>query len=209
MEVQEKILEKAIELFKRYGIRSVTMDDLANHCAVSKKTLYQHFNDKDTLVETMIVHMIDHAECRCQQDKQKAQNAVHEIFLSMDMLTQMFEGVNAALMFDLRKYHPQAFKRVDTHKREFLTEIVRGNLERGIQEGLFRPEINVDIITQLHMVTISIAFFEQMMFTSAKYSVLEVNLEIMTHYLYGLVTPKGAKLIERYKLQRQQKPTTI
>jgi TetR/AcrR family transcriptional regulator, cholesterol catabolism regulator len=207
MEVRDKIIHKAYELFKRYGIRSVTMDDLAHECGVSKKTLYQSFEDKDTLVDNIVGEMIGNSQQQCSMYKVKAENAIQEIFLSMDMLQEMFEGVNPAMMFDLRKYHDKSFARVDIHKREFLSNITRNNLERGIAEGLYRPDIKVDIITQFHLATITLAF-EQVMFSSLKYSVLDVNLEIMTHYLYGIASSKGVKLIEKYKQQRQ-KPSTV
>src|SRR6188768_2422393 len=85
METGEKILYKAYELFKRYGVRSVTMDEIAGQCGVSKKTVYQFFEDKDTLVESIMTAMIDKSQKTCTLQQEAAENAVHEIFLSMDM----------------------------------------------------------------------------------------------------------------------------
>lgn len=194
------IFEKAFELFKRYGIRSVTMDDVAAECGISKKTLYHHFADKDTLVSTILDKMVNRSSQQCTLYQQKSENAVHEIFQSLVMLQEMFDGVNPVMMFDLHKYHQAAYKKLEDHKRRFLYDITRKNLERGIAEGIFRPEINVEIMTLYHLSTIANTF-EQEVFRTHKFSLLDVQVEIMLHYVYGLATTKGMKLIEKYKKQ--------
>jgi AcrR family transcriptional regulator len=177
------------------------MDEVASQCGVSKKTLYQHFADKDTMVYTMLVQMITQSERQCGLYQQESENAVHEIFQSLDMLQEMFEGVNPVMIYDLHKYHQSAYKKLEDHKNQFLTTITRKNLQRGISEGLFRPEINIEIITILHLHTISITF-EQDTFTRQKFSILQMQMEIMLHYVYGIATQKGVKLIEKYKKER-------
>jgi len=201
MEVQELILKKSFELFGRYGIRSVTMDEVASQCGVSKKTLYQHYADKDTLVYTILVQMITQSERQCGVYQLESENAVHEIFQSLDMLQEMFEGINPVMLYDLHKYHQSAYKKLEDHKNQFLYAITRKNLERGISEGLFRPEINIEIITLLHLFTISMTF-EQELFRRQKFSLVEMQMEIMLHYVYGIASQKGVKLIEKYKKER-------
>ncbi|MCA0382440.1 MAG: TetR/AcrR family transcriptional regulator [Bacteroidetes bacterium] len=201
MEAQQLILEKAFDLFKRYGIRSVSMDDIASQCGMSKKTLYQHFDDKDTLVHIILVHMVSKSESQCCTIEQKSENAVHEIFLSIDMLQEMFEGINPIMLFDLHKYHQMAYKKLNDHKQQFIYSITKKNIERGIAEGVFRADINVEIMTHLHLHTISMTF-EQEMLPRQKYSLVDIQMEVMLHYVHGLATPKGVKLIEKYKQQR-------
>lgn len=201
MEAQQLILRKSFELFGKYGIRSVTMDEVASQCGVSKKTLYQHYADKDTLVYTMLQQMITQSEHQCVIYQQESENAVHEIFQSLDMLQEMFEGVNPVMIYDLHKYHQSAYKKLEDHKNQFLYTITRKNLERGIEEGLFRPEINIEIITLLHLHTISMTF-EQETFPRQKFSLLEMQMEIMMHYVYGIATQKGVKLIEKFRKER-------
>jgi AcrR family transcriptional regulator len=195
------ILEKAFELIRKYGIRSVTMDDVAGQCGISKKTLYQHFADKDTLIFTVMQNMIAHSESQCEKFCAQSENAVHEIFLSLDMLQEMFEGVNPVMLYDLHKYHQEAYKKLENHKNRFLYDVTYKNLQRGISEGLFRSDLNLEIVTVLHLYTISLTF-EQELIPPNKFSLLEVQMEIMLHYVHGIVTQRGAKLIERYKQQR-------
>ncbi len=200
MEQADLIREKAFELYRRFGIRSITMDDVAGHCGISKKTLYQHYADKDSLVYAVLEHMVNRSEVQCNVIAVESENAVHEIFLSLDMLQSMFEGVNPVMIYDLHKYHQTAYKRLESHKHSFLYNITRKNLERGIQEGLFRSDMNVEIITLLHLYTISMTF-EQETFPREKFSLIEMQMQIMLHYVHGIVSAKGMKMIEKYKTQ--------
>ena len=94
MDLGENIMVKSYELFKRYGIRSITMDEIAVQCGMSKKTVYQAFEDKDSLVSAIMEHNIKMAESNCGKAQQHSENAIHEIFLSLDWVREMFEGVN-------------------------------------------------------------------------------------------------------------------
>src|SRR5829696_9202746 len=106
MEVKERILVKAHELFNRYGIRSVSMDDIAAQLGMSKKTLYQYYADKEELVSGVFIAIIEGNKTRCLSDKKLADNAVHEVFLAFDMVQEMFSKMNPVVIFDLQKYHP-------------------------------------------------------------------------------------------------------
>jgi TetR/AcrR family transcriptional regulator, cholesterol catabolism regulator len=201
METSEKILFKAFELFKRYGIRSVTMDEIAGQCGVSKKTVYQFFEDKDTLVENIMLDFINKSQQSCEKQQVHSDNAIEEIFLSMDMVQQMIEGVNPALLNDLRKYHSTAFAKLQQHKDDFMYDFVKKNIERGIVEGLYRSDIKLDIITSfyLHSITLPI---EYDILPKSKYTIADLDAEITLFLLYGLANAKGIKLIDKYKQQR-------
>ena len=203
METNEKILYKAFELFKRFGIRSVTMDEIAGQCGVSKKTVYQFFEDKDTLVENIMIDFINRSQENCKKQQVQSDNAVEEIFLSMDMIQQMIEGVNPALLNDLRKYHNTAFARLEKHKVDFIHSFVKKNIERGIEEGLYRGDMKLDIITPFYLHSLSLAI-EYDIFPKAKYTIADLDAEITVFLLYGLANAKGVKLIEKYKEQRQK-----
>ena len=203
-EVKGRIQEKAEELFMQYGIRSVSMDDIAAQLGMSKKTLYQYFNDKDKLVDVVVDAELDKGRCECAAGPQYSKNAVEEIFFTMEHIANQFSQMNPVLLFDLEKFHPASFQKFLRHKNEFLLEIVRKNIERGIAEELFRPEINADIISRFRIESVMMAF-NLSVFPAKKYSLLEVTQEIIDHYLYGLATIKGHKLILKYKEQRKNK----
>lgn len=194
---------KSYELFKRYGIRSVTMDEIAVQCGMSKKTIYQAFTDKDALVSAIMEHHIKNAERNCVHAEQNSENAIHEIFLSMDWVHQMFDGVNPSLLYDLRKYHSNIFQRLEQHKRKFLYAIFKNNFERGIKEGLYRPEIKIDILVPMRIHTMTLVF-EHDLFPTNKYTLFDIDMEISLHELYGVATAKGVKMIEKYIKQRNK-----
>ena len=200
MDNKEKIQWKAYELFKRFGVRSVTMDEIAQQCGVSKKTVYQFYEDKDTLVEHIVQTLTNRSEEYCSQQQVEAENAIEEIFLSIDMVEDMIEGVNPALLNDLRKYHSAAYSKLDKHKNEFMAEFFRKNIERGVEEGLYRNNFKTDIITSFYLHSSMVAM-EQDIFPK-KYSIIDINYEISMFILHGLATSKGAKLVEKYKQQR-------
>nr|MCU0374398.1 TetR/AcrR family transcriptional regulator [Chitinophagaceae bacterium] len=134
----------------------------------------------------------------------ESENAIHEIFMAIDWVHQMFEGVNPVMLYDLRKYHSKVFLRLEAHKKVFLFDIFRKNFERGIAEGLYRPEINIDILLPLRIHTMTLVF-EHDLFPSNKYTLLEIDREISLHELYGVATYKGVEMIEKYIKQRQIK----
>jgi AcrR family transcriptional regulator len=201
METKEKILLKSFELFKRFGMRSVTMDEVAGQCGVSKKTVYQYFEDKESLVKEVVSTMIGKSEQCCMHSRGIAENAVHEIFMAMNMIQDMFGGVNPCMMHDLRKYHSGAFALLHQHKQQFMYATIKQNIERGIAEGLYRPEVNVEIITLYQLFNMTVAF-EEDVFPKAKYSVVDIDAELTLYNLYGLATPKGVKQIEKYNQER-------
>ena len=111
MEHKERILEKATELFMQYGIRSITMDEIAAQLGISKKTIYQFFTDKDAMVEAVVNEEMMRNEADCRDYNLQAENAVHEIFSAMDGMQEMLKTMNPQLLHDLEKHHPAAFKR--------------------------------------------------------------------------------------------------
>lgn len=204
METKERILAKAKELFMRYGIRSVTMDEVASQCGISKKTIYQFFDDKDSLVETMMSLEVNNIEDKCFVGQKESENAVQEVLLGDEMALEMFEQMNPAVMYDLQKYYPKAYKILDGHKRKFKYNEIEKNLQRGIQEGFYRPEINTDILSKLRTEVVMMPFNHEI-FPPSKYSMATVMQELTSYFLHGITNAKGQKLIEKYKLTEKVK----
>ncbi|MFZ1370281.1 MAG: TetR/AcrR family transcriptional regulator [Ferruginibacter sp.] len=202
-DTKQRIRNAAHDLVMQYSIRSVSMDDIAANLGMSKKTIYQYFKDKDELVEAVVDDVIDTNQCICNTDREKADNAIHEIFLVMDMMVEMFKTMNPSILFDMQKYHQAAFMKFQKHRNEYLYNVCRQNLERGIREELFRPEINVEIMARYRVETMLTAFnpdFQRYL----KKSLLEIEEEIIIHYLFGLVTLKGYKLVLKYMEQKKK-----
>lgn len=201
MEPQERIANKAHELFMRYGIRSVSMDEVANHLGMSKKTIYQFYADKDALVEDVIDLQINANQSECNMHKLKSENAIHEIFMAVDMMLEVLTNINPNVIFDLEKYHPKAFKKHTEFKNKFLYTIIKQNLDQGKEQGLYREDINSDILARFRLAS-TFLIFNPELFPHGKHSISAIINEMTDNFLYGLATNKGQKLIEKYKQQR-------
>lgn len=207
MEQQDRIVAKAHELFMRYGIRSISMDEIANNLGISKKTIYQFFTDKDSLVSSVVDIEIRNNEQKCAYYSELAENPVHEICLAMDMVEDMLKIMNPALIFDMQKYHPSAYRKFEVHINSFLYEIVKGNLEQGMAQGLYRAEINVEIVTRFRLSSIFMVFNPEL-FPLGKNDLGTVIRSVTELFLYGVCTHKGQELIYKYNQERlnQSKP---
>ena len=204
MEVQDRIKQKADDLFRRYGIRSVTMDEIAAQLGISKKTIYQFYTDKDQLVDAVTEDEIKFSQESCIRNAETSSNAIEEIFLVMEFVEIMFRNMNPAMLFDLEKYHPRGYKKFLEHKNRFLFEFIKQNLERGIAEELYRPEINIELMTRFRLESMMLGFNSEI-FPPTRYNLAELQQEMIEHFLYGVTTLKGYKLILKYKQQRLKK----
>ena len=207
MGVKTRILQKAHDLYMRYGIRSVTMDEIALQTGVSKKTIYQFFEDKDALVEAIVLEKIKFAQQCCNSDMETADNAIEEMFRTMQMMEEMFRNMNPAVMFDLQKHHPAAFTKFEKHKSEYVYNVIRENLKRGILEDLYRSDLNIDIISLYRVESMMLLFNPSFQF-KGKYNLADVEKEVILHYLFGIASPKGYKLILKYQKDTKKKTNT-
>ncbi len=203
MEVKQRILEKATDLFMRYGIRSITMDEIAAQLAISKKTIYQFFTDKDEIVEAVVNQEIGKNEEECEHFKQNSENALHEIFLAVDEMEKMMKSMNPLIMYDLEKHHPRSYKKFRNHKYQYMYTMVKNNLERGIQEENYRADLNVDIVAR-HRIESAFMSFNQDVFPHNRYKISELCFELVMLYLYSITTSKGKKIIEKYLTERKK-----
>jgi TetR/AcrR family transcriptional regulator, cholesterol catabolism regulator len=203
IDTKQRIQKAAHDLVMQYGIRSISMDDIAAHLGMSKKTIYQYFKDKDELIEAVVDEVIETNQYACKADISRSENAVHEIFLVMDMMAEMFKTMNPSILHDMQKYHPAAFAKFSKHKNEFLYNVCSQNLQRGIKEELYRPEMSVDILCRYRVETMFIPFnpeFQQKL----KHSLGKIEEEILVHFLFGLVSLKGYKLIMKYREAKEK-----
>jgi len=201
--VKVRIREKARELFMRYGIRSVSMDDIAAQLGMSKKTIYQYFADKNELVMEVMEAEIVTMQSECLQDSQRATNAVDEIFIMVDRITEQFRSMNPVIIYDLEKFHVRAYQRFLEYRNKFLLDIIRKNLQWGVKEGLYRPEIDIELLAKFRLESMMIAFNIDL-FPPSKYNLAQVTREIIEHFVYGVASPKGYKLILKCQQKRSK-----
>lgn len=199
-DIKERILRGAMELFLKYGVRSVSMDDIARHLSVSKKTLYQYFADKDEIVSMVAEYHLMQEKLNYESIRASAENAIDELVKISGCIKQSLQKMNPSLLFDLQKYHPRAWSAWLGHKQHYMGESIIRNLKQGVSEGFFRAEINTEILAKARIELVQISFDEQA-FPKDKYSLAELNLQLFEHFVYGVLTDKGRKAYEKYKQQ--------
>lgn len=198
MKTKERILKGAEELFIRLGIKSITMDEIAQHLGMSKKTIYRFYKDKDDVVHQLMTQTLE-GNCKIFSEIQrKSKDIIEEVFLCMKQMQIMFSNRNPVMFYDLQKYYPQTWKLFRDFKTNFILKMVEETLRKGIKDGYVREDINVKILARLRIEEIEMGF-SQTVFPLDKYNITEVQLNMAEHFLYGICTLKGHKLINKRK----------
>jgi TetR/AcrR family transcriptional regulator, cholesterol catabolism regulator len=195
---KEKLLKGAEDLFMRYGLRSVSMDDIARHLGISKKTIYQHFEDKDDVVASVAKAHITRQQVQFDQIANNSKNAIEEMVKLSACLKENMKNINPSLLFDMQKYHQKAWNEWLNFKQKVIRHSIVRSLKQGIEQGYFRSEINVDIVANMRLETVQMAF-DHTVFPRDKYSLPEVQSQMFDHFVNGIFTDKGKKLYQKYK----------
>lgn len=198
METKDRVLQGAEELFFKYGIKSVTMDDIAKHLSISKKTIYQFYSDKNEIVDTLMKLKLEEDKEAIQKIHTESENVITEVFGLMKHMSQMFAKLNPNVFYDLQKYHPEAWKLFNAFKEDCMETMVENAIKKGAKDGLVRTDINSKIIARLRMEEIQLGFNANI-FPPDKFKIVDVQLELLDHFLHGICTLKGHKLINKYK----------
>lgn len=202
MGIKESIINQSYQLFHKYGIRSVTMDDIAKELSMSKKTLYKYFSNKKDLVFHIMKGQIQDSEKRSFELVKKSKNAIHEFFMVMEMVKTIFHNINPSLLYDLQKYHPKSWALMEKHQNEFIYDMIFQNLKKGIEEKLFRKNLNIEVLVKLRIEEMKTSFNPEI-FPPPKYNMEEVQIVMMEHFILGITTLEGHKLANEY--QNEQK----
>ena len=180
----------------RYGIKSITMDEVARHCNISKKTIYQFFPDKDALVKEVIEKHMAEDICMVESLKGAGVTALEEVLKISEFMNKDLAEIHPSVLFDLKKYHSSAYEVFEKHRDSHFLETVAQNLERGIQEGLYRKEIDVRILSRLRVLEIE-SMFERNFFPDKEWDIRKVQLHFIDHFVRGIVTTKGLEEWEK------------
>ena len=199
----ELILTKARELFFSYGLRSVSMDDLAKLAGISKKTIYQSFEDKNALVNRIVEDLVDCHHQLCKACQLEAVDAIDEVFKQSSAPFETWASVTPGFFYELEKFFPEAWKKLEQHRERVMKPGIIKNLERGIAEGLYRDDMNLSFIADLRIQQL-IHALQPNGFTSQKISVGQVMQELTLFYLHGISTEKGTRRITKYLKNRNE-----
>ncbi len=192
--MKEKILKNASDMFITYGFKSVTMDDIANEIGVSKKTIYQHFDNKTKLVEATTMHLfeiISHGiDCICALDK----NPIEELFDIKSFVMQHLKDEKSSPQYQLQKYYPKIAATLKAKQFEVMQDCVKENLEKGVKNNLFRSDINIDFISRIYF-NCMVSLKDQDLFPLHNFSMNMLMENYLEYHLRGICTPKGLDIL--------------
>jgi TetR/AcrR family transcriptional regulator, cholesterol catabolism regulator len=195
-EKQTALLEQVNKLFMRHGIKSMTMDDVANNLRISKKTLYQFVTDKNDLVERSMARMNcqhnDAIDAICAQGL----NAIDEQYEIAKYVSGVLSQVHPSIHYDLEKYHPRAWEEFNGQKREHIYACMTRNMHNGMKEGLYRDDLNVDIIAKIYLARFDL-LFDGELFPAEKYRFADIMWESFRYHVRGIASEKGVKYLEK------------
>ncbi len=192
-----KILDTAEQLFRKYGIRSVAMSDIAQGLGMSKKTIYVHIANKDELVDKVIRRHFCQEFYSVQDIMTEAKDALDVLRkISLHVQREM-QNISPALIFDLQKYHSESWALVMKFHSDVVAKQIRANLEQGMIEGLYRKDLNVDLISRIYANSLPIFtdndFFEQ-------HSRAEIHQQFIKYHILGIVSEKGRERLKSYQI---------
>ncbi len=193
-EREEQILADSSMLFMRFGVKSLTMDDIAKQLRISKKTLYKFVSDKADLVKRcMLQSCVEDQEQVGKILKQKG-NAIDLLFEVSEFVIKRLANVHPAIFFDLEKYHPEAMRVFDSHREDFIASTITKNMQKGVDEGLFRNDMNISIVTKIYLNSINQALHGTL-FNNNDYSVSDIYKELFIYHVRGIASEKGLKYL--------------
>lgn len=200
-----RIVEEATKVFWKYGIKSVTMDDVARHLGISKKTLYQYVTDKSDLVTKVLNSSSDRFTLEIDRIRAVGYNAIDEMLAIASYISKQISAFHPSIYFDLAKYYPEACRIMDKNKQVLVVEQIAENMRKGVREGLYRSDVNVPLIAKLYVVRFDNAMTMEMGQQTGM-GLAEMNWEVFRYHIRGIASDKGLKYLEKKVTKERIEP---
>jgi len=205
MKIPDSILSAAFELFMNFGVRSVSMDDIAQKLGISKKTIYASVQTKEDLILQVIGSFLKLEESNIRNITSASSNAIDEIININRHILSYLRVMKPSLIFDLKKYYPECWNMIEQTHLNFIREVIEKNILRGQSEGLYRHDLLPKVISKL-FITKSLMIIDEKEFSLVRNDLYELIMQLEKYHLYGIVSPAGQeKLLHQYNSTPLQK----
>lgn len=193
--MKETILKNAARIFLKYGFKSTTMDDVAQKLAISKKTIYKYFKNKEELVDESVTYfhetVYEQVSCICEQNH----NAIEENFEIKKMFRDLLKNSNESPMFQLQKYYPKTFNKVMKNEFSMFKDCISQNISKGIEEGLYRADLKKDMISRFYFALV-MGIHDSNLFTHENRTINQLEIEVLEYHTRAIATNKGKQILE-------------
>jgi AcrR family transcriptional regulator len=192
--MEDKIIKTATEMFLKLGFKSVTMDDIAAELCISKKTIYKYFQNKEVLVEAGTAAVQHNIQQMMNTIVAQNHNAIAENFEMRNSFKEFFQSVDHSPAYQLKKQYPEIYHRMMAVQLNECNILFKKNIEKGIQEGLYRPDIDADA---------AVRFYYTLIFSINETTLLEkeakaLEAKALEYHTRALATPKGLEELEKH-----------
>jgi len=194
--MKEKIISKASELFLKLGFKSITMDDIAGEMCISKKTIYKYFCNKEVLIEESTAMVHKEAHQGIQNIAAKNYNAIEENFEIRQFFKEMFKSYDSSPIYQLKKHYPEIYEKVISREMNECNMYFRQNIEKGIEQELYRKEINIATYIKFYYTLI----FNINETTKMGSEALKLELDALEYHTRAMATAKGVIELEKQLL---------
>jgi TetR/AcrR family transcriptional regulator, cholesterol catabolism regulator len=196
MEQRERIIEEATQQFFRYGIRNITMDDIAAALGISKRTVYENFKDKTELVQTCMKMVSQKQEERNNHIISGTGNVIETIFIFMQEGIKMMNSIQPVFFSDMKKFYPKTWNTIHQENVKTGYNLTHKLLRKGLNEGFFRKDINIPIVSKLFHEQMNLISDEKI-FPREEFDHAEVFKNLTINFMRGISTPRGIVIIDK------------
>ncbi|MDO9510255.1 MAG: TetR/AcrR family transcriptional regulator [Bacteroidales bacterium] len=190
------ILSKTEQLFKSYGIRSLSMDDISRNLGISKKTLYQYVNSKDELVEKVFQNEQDEMNMFMEENITPDMNAIDVLLKASTKVSANLKNYNPIVIFDLQKYYPELYNRHLQNHVSMLQDKIFFNIEQGKNEGLYRSEVNAKLVAHLYITNLIEIHRSEIVMTN-NFSFKDIFQIMFENHIRAISSRKGVEYFEQ------------
>ncbi|KGO87955.1 TetR family transcriptional regulator [Flavobacterium rivuli WB 3.3-2 = DSM 21788] len=194
--MKEQILNKATEMFLTLGYKSVTMDEIATEMGISKKTIYQHFANKNDLVEASAMLLFQRISDGIDLIRAEEHNPIVEFFIIRNFLSHILKDETSSPLHQLQKFFPVIFKTLRDYQFDKMHDCMYENIERGIASGFYRPDINIDFVSRIYFSGV-VATKDAQIFPENLYKMDNLTLQFLDYHLRSLVTTSGLAVLTK------------
>ena len=202
--MKENIVQKASTLFIQRGFKSVTMDDLADALAISKKTLYAHFENKEQLVRESSFHVFESVCHEIELIKNKAAHPIEELYTVKSAVLKYYQNEDTSPVYQLQKYYPEIYTELKDQEYDRLGIMVQSSLKQGVSTGLFRPNIDVDFVSRLYLNGMR-GIRDIAIFPPSQFNMKTLFESYLEYHARAIVTPKGLDILNEFIANTDQK----
>ena len=193
---KEKYTAQAFKIFKEKGL-TLNMEQIAQNLGITKKTLYNNFSSKQELIGTVVNYFYSELDNKIQISILKSENAIESFFVVSKTITDEISKLGTLLLKDISIYQscPAIFSFTD--RMNFYSQLVRNNLKRGVEENLYRNNLDIDYTTLFYTSAIDLFYRWDGSFRYFE-NTSEYHMALVKHHLYSVVNPNGVEVLESY-----------